>query len=336
MKVSVISPCRNEANHIDAFLECVLHQECRELELEILVADGLSTDGTAQRLRGWSAKDGRIRVIRNPEGIVSTGLNRAIAAASGDVIVRMDIHTLYAPDYIWQCVQALKNTDAKCVGGPWFAEGKTAKQRAIANAFQSRFGSGGAASRRSDYSGPVDTVYLGAWWRNDLRQIGGFDEELVRNQDDELCLRITRSGGRIWQSAEIRSVYTPRDSLLALWRQFHQYGYWKALVLKKHRIPASPRHLMPFGFVAGMAALLALAPLSPFAGLAFALLAGSYLLAALFFAALANGNGGGTLLCTLAAFCAMHFGYGIGFGRGLFDFLLSGRGARPSMKNLTR
>jgi succinoglycan biosynthesis protein ExoA len=338
MKVSVISPCRNEATHIDAFLQCVLQQECRNMDLEIIVADGMSDDGTAQRLQHHANEEPRIRVIFNPEKIVSTGLNRAIAVANGDIIVRMDIHTWYAADYLSQCVDALQTTGATCVGGPWIAEGKTVRQKAIANAFQSRFGSGSAASRQRDYTGPIDTVYLGAWWKRDLQAIGGFDEDLVRNQDDELCLRMTKAGGRIWQSARIRSIYTPRDSLLALWQQFHQYGYWKALVLKKHRLPASARHLGPFALVAALTLTLALAPFWPNAAIVFVLLAGAYLCAALLFATLASGKteGDGNVLCTAVAFFAMHFGYGIGFGRGLFDFLLSRRGADKSMKRLTR
>jgi succinoglycan biosynthesis protein ExoA len=342
VKVSVISPCRNEADHIDAFLQCVLAQECADIQLEVIVADGISDDGTAQKLARWAKELPCISVIRNPEKIVSTGLNRAIAAASGEIIVRMDIHTRYAPDYIRQCVHALQSTDAKCVGGPWFAEGITVRQKAIANAFQSRFGSGGAASRRRDYSGPADTVYLGAWWKRDLMALGGFDEELVRNQDDELCLRIAKAGGTIWQSAHIRSTYTPRDSLLALWKQFHQYGYWKALVLKKHRLPASPRHLAPFAFVMTLALLLVSSTLSTGAALLFVMLAGAYVCAALLVAILASGKTEekrrekSATLWTAVAFFAMHFGYGIGFGRGLFDFLLSRRGADKSMKKLTR
>src|SRR5262245_54562564 len=142
-----------------------------------------------------------------------------------------------------------------CVGGPWLAMGNSPRQRAIAAAFGSAFGSGGAKSRRTDYTGPVDTVYLGAWRRADLIMLGGFDEGLVRNQDDDLCLRITRSGGTVWQFSTIRSFYMPRDNLRALWRQFYQYGYWKVAVTGKHRTVVAYRQLVPAVFIASLMTL---------------------------------------------------------------------------------
>ncbi|HYD60708.1 MAG TPA: glycosyltransferase family 2 protein [Noviherbaspirillum sp.] len=337
MMVTVISPCRNEAAHIDQFLQSVTEQDCPNFELEVIVADGMSDDGTIGKLALWCANHPRIKVIHNPQRIVSTGLNLAIAAASGEIIVRMDIHTSYARDYVRRCVETLRATGAECVGGPWVAEGMTPRQRAIAAAFQSRFGSGGAASRRREYSGPVDTVYLGAWRKADLERLGGFDEDLVRNQDDELCLRIRRAGGTVWQSAAIRSVYTPRASLAALARQFHQYGYWKALVLKKHRIPASLRHIAPFCFIAGLAVLLLAAPWIPEAGLLLAVTAALYLVAALSCAFSARASlARPPIILTAVALFSMHFGYGTGFGRGLVDFILFSRHPNSAMKVLTR
>lgn len=337
MKVTVISPCRNEAEYIDQFLQSVIEQDCTKLDLEILIADGLSDDGTLDKLARWSAAHPQIRVIHNPQRIVSTGLNLAIAAASGEIIVRMDIHTSYARDYVRRSVESLQASGAQCVGGPWVAEGTTSCQRAIAAAFQSRFGSGGALSRRREYNGPVDTVYLGAWRKSDLERLGGFDEDLVRNQDDELCLRIRRSGGAVWQSASIRSVYTPRASLAALARQFHQYGYWKALVLKKHRIPASPRHIAPFCFMSGLFLLLLAAPWVPAAGWLLAAAIGLYLLAALSCAfGVRRSLARPPVMLTAAALFVMHLGYGTGFARGLVDFILFRRTPDRAMKALTR
>ena len=209
MIVSIVCPCRNEVGHIDTFLRALAHQQATEFDVEILVADGESDDGTAEALAAWRAMETRMEVVPNPGRIVSTGLNAAIRAARGEIIVRMDVHTEYAEDYVAQCVTVLKQSGAMCVGGPWRAKGRSVRHRAIAAAFGSAFGSGGAKSRRTDYTGSVDTVYLGAWWRVDLMALGGFDEDLVRNQDDELCLRIRHSGGTVWQSAAIRSCYIP-------------------------------------------------------------------------------------------------------------------------------
>jgi succinoglycan biosynthesis protein ExoA len=335
--VSVVVPCRNEAGHLADFLTSVLAQRLPEgLALELVIADGASDDGTRARLDEWAATEPRLRVIDNPQRITSAALNRAIAAASGAVIVRMDVHTEYAPDYVAQCLRALRETGATCVGGAWVPVGSGWPQAAIARAFESRFGSGGAASRRADYSGEVDTVYLGAWPRDALLRLGGFDENLVRNQDDELNLRIVRGGGRVWQSAAIRSRYTPRASFMALFRQFWQYGYWKVAVIRKHRLPAAPRHLVPFAFFATLA-LLALAGFAwaPAWGW-MAALAAVYGVAAMASAlALAPGSLRDTLGIVWAFVC-MHAGYGLGFARGLLDFAVLRRAPGQAATRLTR
>lgn len=337
--VSVIVPCRNECDHIDAFCTNLLAQALpAPWRLQAVLADGMSDDGTRERLAGWQQREPRLVVIDNPARIVSTALNRAIEQAAGEVIVRMDVHTRYAADYVEQCLIALETTGATCVGGAWRPLAQSGCALAIARAFASRFGSGGAASRRVDYNGAVDTVYLGAWRRTELLRVGGFDETLVRNQDDELNLRIVRSGGRVWQSAAIRSWYTPRASFAALFRQFYQYGYWKVPVIRKHRLPASPRHLAPFGLAALLVMLVA-------AGLAWppAWLLGAGLLLLYGGAALTSAAFGasplrepGQWLAVAWALACMHGGYALGFGRGLLDFGLLRRAPRASATELTR
>ncbi len=335
--VSVIVPCRNEAATIGAFLQSALAQQLEGGQaLELLVADGASDDGTREQLAAWAAREPRLRVIDNPQRITSAALNRALAAARGAVVVRMDVHTTYAPDYVQQCLNALRATGASCVGGPWRPVGQGWPQAAIAAGFSSRFGSGGAASRRLDYSGPVDTVYLGAWPRRALRQAGGFDEQLVRNQDDELALRITRNGGQVWQSAAIRSQYAPRASFLALYRQFHQYGYWKVPVIRKHRLPASPRHLAPVALVAVLALLAGLGLVWPQAWVALAGLLAVYATVDLACAwAVAGGSPRQALGVAWACAC-MHAGYGLGFARALLDVVVLRRAPGAAATRLTR
>ncbi|MGD9832011.1 MAG: glycosyltransferase family 2 protein [Piscinibacter sp.] len=340
MRISIIVPCRNEAPHIDAFLESAFAQQLPQPgdELEIVVADGMSDDGTRDRLDAWRMRQPLLVVVDNPRRITSAALNIAIRQASGEIVVRMDVHTVYAPDYVAGCVEALRRTGAMCVGGAWKPVGSGWPQAAIAAAFESRFGSGGAASRQAGYDGPVDTVYLGAWRRDDLLSLGGFDESLVRNQDDELNLRINRAGGVVWQSSAIRSSYAPRASFGALFRQFYQYGYWKVAVIRKHRLPASPRHIVPFAFVLTLL-VLALAGLAwtP-AWIALAVLCAVYVAAAMAGAAAfpeALRTPRGVLGYLFACMC-MHAGYGIGFAQGILDLVLLRRGPHDAMSRLTR
>ena len=253
--VSVIVPCRNERDQVDTSLRSILAQESPTGDFEVIIADGLSDDGTHEVLKELEREDSRLRIIDNPGRIVATGLNSAIRLARGDVIVRMDTHTRYAPDYLRQCVAVLKETGADNVGGPWVAEGQGLISQAIAAAFQSPFSVGGARGHKPYYEGPLDTVYLGCWPREIFDRIGRFDEDLVRNQDDEFNLRILKAGGRIWQSPRIRSWYTPRESLRLLFQQQRQYGYWKVRVIQKHKIPASIRHLVPAAFVLSLVIL---------------------------------------------------------------------------------
>ena len=212
--VSIIVPCRNERGHIDAFLDSATAQQLQAgWRMEILVADGESDDGTGERIQARAAVDARLVPVANPGRIVSTGLNACLARARGAVIVRMDVHTQFAPDYVAQCITALQRTGADNVGGAWVARGEGAMGQAIAAAFQSRWVVGGALSRDGAYEGEADTVYLGCWPRQTFARVGGFDETLVRNQDDEHNLRLRLAGGCVWQSALIRSWYRPRDAL---------------------------------------------------------------------------------------------------------------------------
>lgn len=250
LKISLVVPCRNEKAHIGEFLDSLLAQELDpNWQLEILVADGLSDDDTRDVLKQYSERAQNVRMIDNPGRIVSTGLNAAIAAASGEIIIRMDGHTVYAPDYVRECVKVLQESGADNVGGPWVAKGNGVVGKAIAAAFRSPFCIGGGKAHDPSYEGEVDTVYLGCWWRAIFDKVGLFDPYLVRNQDDEFNFRLRRAGARIWQSPRIRSWYTPRASLSGLFRQYLQYGFWKVAVIRKHRALASWRHVVPVMFV---------------------------------------------------------------------------------------
>jgi glycosyltransferase involved in cell wall biosynthesis len=334
--VSVIVPCRNERDGVEAFCADALGQSLPEgWQLQLIVADGISDDGTRERLQAMALTEPRLSLVDNPQRIVSAGLNRALAVAAGAVIVRMDVHTRYAADYVAQCLHTLERSGADNVGGPWRAEGRDGWPGAIAAAFQSRWVAGGARSRSLVYEGEVDTVYLGCWPRATFERFGGFDETLVRNQDDEHNLRIVLGGGRIWQSPAIRSVYRPRDSLGALWRQWLQYGYWKPFVMKKHGQAAAWRHRVPGLFVAALAltALLALAgggvaPLLALLGLYSLVLAGLSV-------AVAGASSWALLWRLPLVVAAQQIGYGVGTLAGVWDAWRHGHG-RERFARLTR
>lgn len=338
VKVSVIVPCRNEKTHIIEFLESVLAQDYHADSFEVLVADGRSNDGTRELLESFAAAHPRVRVIDNPEQTTPYGLNHAIRSADGDIIVRMDVHTRYADDYIRRCVEVLDKTGADNVGGPARTNAAGYVQMAIQLAYHSPFSVGGAKFHNIEYEGYVDTVTYGCWRKSTLERIGLFNEELTRNQDDELNLRITRAGGRIWQSPLIRSWYHPRSSISALFRQYQQYGYWKVRVIQKHKIPASIRHIVPGGFVAFLTMAFALAPFSSIAAWLSAGSAAAYSLANI---------AASVVTCSKPAlfrflpimpviFAAYHFGYGIGFLQGVINFLVLRKGGNETFAKITR
>ncbi len=344
--VSVIAPCRNERSHIDAFCESVLAQQLPAgWQMEVLVADGLSNDGTREWLVERAARDARLRVVDNPGLIVSTGLNACLARARGEVIVRLDIHTVFAPDYVAECIAALARTGADNVGGPWVARVEGAMSQAVAAAFQSRWVVGGARSRDAAYDGLADTVYLGCWPRAVLARVGGFDETLVRNQDDEHNLRLRLAGGRIWQSPRIRSWYRPRDALMHVFRQQFQYGYWRPFVIRKHGQPGSLRQLVPAAFVAALAGALTIAPWCVWPLTVLLVAYGAYLL----IASVQSANDAirreaaevpvetrstmaGLLLRLPPVIAAYHIGYGLGTWRGLWDVARGQRQSAASAK----
>jgi succinoglycan biosynthesis protein ExoA len=318
-------------------LASVISQQSPEGGMEVIIADGMSDDGTREILRkAWSTQP-KIRVIDNPGKIVSTGLNAGIRAAEGSVILRMDAHTEYSPDYVRRCVELLQSTGADNVGGPARTKPGTYMERAIAAAYHSPFSVGGAKFHDVSYEGYVDTVTYGCWRKIAFERFGYFDEELVRNQDDEHNLRIIKGGGKVWQSPEIGSWYRPRGSLPALFKQYMQYGYWKVRVIQKHKFPASWRHLAPATFLLTLLLLVLTSAIYPPAEWllvgALALYLLSILVASWFTAARTNR----ALLPVLPlVFACYHFGYGYGFLRGILDFVVLAGRPTANFEKLTR
>jgi len=334
--VSIIVPCRNERNHIETVIKSILAQKPPLGGFEIIVADGMSDDGTREIL--WRlSKDCRLQIVDNPGLIVSKGLNAAIRQAKGQVIVRMDAHTEYAPDYVFNCLEILRATGADNVGGPWLARGTGIVGRAIAAAFRSPFSFGGRRGHNPNYEGIIDTVYLGCWPRNVFERIGMFDEELLRNQDDEFNLRLTQSGGEIWQSPLIKSWYEPRGSLPELFRQYKQYGYWKVRVIQKHKTLAALRHIIPSSFLLVLVCLPAASLLCPAFFWTWLTVIAVYIAASISASASAAARYSWALFPLLPfVFACYHFGYAYGFCRGILDFIIMRRAPGSVFTNLSR
>jgi succinoglycan biosynthesis protein ExoA len=319
--VTVVMPIRNEARHIRDSLGAVLNQDYPAHRMEVLVADGMSTDATREIVRSLQGGGVEVHVVDNPGRVVPTGLNAAIRRARGDVIVRVDGHTTVAPDYVSESVAALRRSGAANVGGRMDAVSVGRVGEAVALATSSPFGVGGARFHYSQDEELVDTVYLGAWWRDTFDAVGLFDEEQVRNQDDEFNYRIRAHGGKVLLTPRIRSSYYNRATFRSLWRQYFQYGYWKVRVLQKHPLQMRPRQFAPPLFVLCLLVGAALAPFFSAALYAWLALLGAYALANLAASVLTARKGGwGHLPLLPAVFAVLHVGYGLGFLLGLVRY----------------
>ncbi len=321
--VSVVVPVRNEAAHVENTVAAILGQDYPEDRLEILFADGRSTDATRAILERAAARHARLVVVDNPGGIVSTGLNAALRVARGAFVVRVDGHTMIAPTYVRACVEALERTGADNAGGRMTAVGEGAFGRAVAAATSSRFGVGGARFHYSDREEWVDTVYLGAWPRAVFARVGLFDEELVRDQDDEFNYRLRAAGGRILLTPAVVSRYTVRGTPRALFRQYFQYGFWKVRVLQKHAAQMRPRQFVPPLFVLALllAATLALAlPAARSARAPLAALVTLYLAVDLVASAIEARRQRANPALLMLVYPILHAAYGAGFLAGLVRF----------------
>jgi glycosyltransferase involved in cell wall biosynthesis len=248
--VSIIVPIYNEADCIEQCLNSIIENSYPADRTEVLVIDGMSNDGTSEIVRRIESKNARIHLLNNPQRFVSQAMNRGILEAKGSIIIRVDGHATIDPDFILRNVRSLEeHPEAWCVGGPVESMNSTLVGKAIAAAMSSPIGVGNAMFRLGNYEGYVDTIAFGAYRRWVFDRIGLFDEELVRNQDDELNLRIWLVGGKIYMNPAIRSRYYPRVSLKKLGRQYYQYGFWRVRTIQKHRRPATLRQIAPFVFV---------------------------------------------------------------------------------------
>jgi succinoglycan biosynthesis protein ExoA len=266
--VSIIIPCYNERDTIQKLLEAIYAQTFPRPDLEVIIADGMSTDGTRQQIACFSDShpDLHIAVAENLARSIPASLNCALREAQGEIIVRLDAHSVPYPDYIEHCVSDLQAGFGENVGGTWEIQpgARTWVAQSIAAAASHPLGVGDALYRHTDRAALVDTVPFGAFKRELLALIGFFDESLLTNEDYEYNARIRKAGGKIWLDPAIRSVYFARPSLSQLARQYWRYGFWKWRMLRRYPETLRWRQALPPLFVMSLILAAALAISLPF------------------------------------------------------------------------
>lgn len=310
--ITVICPVFNEAAYIKSVLD--FYVKALPVDKELILIDGNSSDATCAIIEEYKILHNGIQLLHNPDRFVPFALNKAIVAAKGDIIVRLDAHTDYDTHYFEKIIEAFEKTDADIVGGAMRIAAGNPTQNAIGYATSTKFGVGNSSFHFEDYEGYTDSVYLGAWKKSIFEKTGLFDTNLKRNQDDEFHYRAKSMGFKVYQSRGVKLYYHPRKNLRLLFKQYYQYGLYKPLVLKKIKSAANLRHIIPSLFVA----YLALLPLFLLVGFYAALIPlAVYLSTAIFFAVAGRRPLEETILIP-AVYFTLHIAYGAGFIAGLF------------------
>ena len=335
-------PCRNEDKFIGRVLENVLEQDYPAELMEVFVVDGKSEDQTAEIIRDFAAKNNHILYLSNPEKVVPFALNKAIRKSTGSIIVRMDAHSIYPNNYISSLVSGLKEFNCDNTGGVWITDpgNDSIKARAIADATSHPFGIGNA-HYRLDIKSPkkVDTVPYGCYKKEVFDRIGLFDEELVRNQDDEFNARLIRNGGVIYLLPDIKIRYFARSSFNKVSKMFYQYGLYKPLVNLKVGQPATLRQFVPPLFTLFILAFSALGFLHPIFWMALGAGLSLYFLLDISFSislTIRKSRPLGEFFPLIAVFPLIHLSYGYGYLAGIIRFVLLRKSIHHSKVKISR
>lgn len=321
LKVSLLVAVRNEEYYIDNCIRSIICQDYPSDFLEVIIADGKSNDNTVSVLYSLIADYPNIYLIDNENLIQSAGWNQALDLCHGEIISIVSGHVILSPDYVSKAVETLKRTGAALVGGTVRSISSGKVGEAISLAMSHPFGVGGARFRYTEKEEETDSVFMGFCLRQIYEKIGKYDEELVRNQDDEFSYRLKKAGGRIICNPEIRSFYNTRSTYKSLWQQYFQYGLWKVRVLQKHPNQMRLRQFVPLAFVLSVIFTLSLTFFFSWGWVTLLGLLGAYLLANLTASILASKNKSLNRISLLSlAFATIHLSYGLGFLIGFFKF----------------
>ena len=310
--VSVVIPCLNEERYITALLDALAAQDYGPGGIEVIVADGGSTDTTRDLVREYASPFARLTLVDNPKRITVGGLNAGMDAATGDCWIIIGAHSSVRSDFVRESVDALKRTGAACVGGPIDTIGEGEVGKAIAAAMSSPFGVGDAKFRYAAEEGEVDTVPFGCYHRRVWEVVGRFDESVDGADEDSYNARVVEAGGRIVLVPTIRSSYFPRRTFKALATQYWEYGAAKGTLFGRGR-PLRARHFAPAAMVAGGPGLWLVGRILKPARSLLKVLAVAYVAGGLAMAGRASGKQGANPLLTFAAMAVMHATYGAGF-----------------------
>ena len=326
--VSVVIPCRNEAKYIGPCLDSIVANGYPKDKIEVLVVNGMSEDGTREVLRHYTQQYLFIRMLDNHKKITPAALNIGIKNAKGEIIVRMDAHNTYEQEYISKCVESLYKYDADNVGGIWkiVPGGNSLISKAIALALSNSFGAGDA-HYKVGYSGEpiyVDTVPFGCYKKEVFAKIGLYNENLVRSQDMDFNMRLTKAGGKILLVPDIISYYYPKSNLKDFFLHTSKSGIWAIYALRFAKAPMRLRHYVPFIFVSSLLGTGLLGIFFPIFFWLFLCIIGLYFLFSVFFSArvAVKQKDFRFLYLMPVVFAARQIGYGIGSICGLFKMLI--------------
>jgi succinoglycan biosynthesis protein ExoA len=317
--VSIVIPCYNEERTIRELLQAICAQTYPITGLEVVIADGSSTDNTRQVINDFKADNPQLKisVVDNPKRIIPAGVNVAIRASHGEIIIRLDGHSKPYPEYVAKCVEALEQKLGDNVGGIWEIKPsrETSLAACIALAAAHPLGVGDAQYRLGKQGGVVDTVPFGAFRRSLFDQLGGFNEELLTNEDYEFNTRIRKNGGVVWLDPSIRTIYLARGNLGELAKQYYRYGYWKLKMLRRFPGTLRWRQALPPLFVGSLFILGIASIFSPLALYLLAIEITLYLVILVVFGAIIarKVHRIGCIIGFPAAIATMHVCWGAGF-----------------------
>jgi GT2 family glycosyltransferase len=341
-KIAIIIPCRNEARYIEECITAIYNSELEDtVEIEVFVVDGKSDDGTIEKINELIPKFKGLQIVVNEKQLTPYAFNLGIyASPDADYYQIVGARHIVSPNYFSNCLKHIENDmSIWCVGGKIINEYINETGKIIAVAMSTTFGMGLGNFRTLEKSGFTDTVTSPMYPKHVFEKIGYFDEELVRNQDDDFNYRVEQAGGKIFFDADISLKYYVRGNYKGLWKQFFQYGYWKVYVNKKHKAVTTLRQLVPPLFVLYVFALVLSLVLS--CNLSFSVFVAlpffAYLLMAVYFSFKASKEEKDiSPISIFKTYLILHISYGLGYLKGILHFLVQGKKPSEKEKSLSR